>query len=59
MVEQDERRQLRALLIVEHGVHREAVADPVGFALAVDAEDVFHPFQMGAEPPKATDVARG
>src|SRR2546423_1207041 len=53
MVEQDERRELRSLFVMEDGVHGKAVADPVAFALAVDAMDVFHPSQMGAEGPES------
>jgi hypothetical protein len=49
MVEQQERRELRLLLVMEHRMHREAVADPVAFALAMNAEDVFHANQYGIE----------
>jgi hypothetical protein len=42
VVEQQERRKLGMTPVVEHCVHREAVADPVPLGLAMDAEDVFH-----------------
>jgi len=46
MVEQQEGRELRPLLVMEHGMHRETVADPVAFALAMNAENVFHGSNM-------------
>ncbi len=49
MVEQQEGRELRPLLVMEHRMHREAVADPVTFALAMNAEHVFHVDQYGIE----------
>ncbi len=59
MVEQQERRELRLLLVMEHRMHREAVADPVTFALAMNAEHVFHVDQYGIEQldKKAQNIA--
>ncbi len=42
MVQENEGREFRVLLVMEHGVHREAVSDPVPFAAAMDSNDVFH-----------------
>jgi acyl CoA:acetate/3-ketoacid CoA transferase len=42
VVEEQEGRELGMTPVVEHGMHGKAVADPVPFGLAVDAEDVFH-----------------
>jgi hypothetical protein len=47
MVEQKKRRKLGMTLVVEHCMHREAVADPVPFGLLVDTQDVFHAINMG------------
>ena len=47
VIEQQKGRNLRVALVVEHGVDGEAVADPVPFGLAVNAEDVFHASQYG------------
>jgi hypothetical protein len=35
-------------LVIEHGVNRKAVADPVPLGLAVDAQNVFHAASMDA-----------
>jgi hypothetical protein len=35
-------------LVIEHGVDRKAVADPVPLGLAVDAQNVFHATSMDA-----------
>ena len=48
VVEQQERRKLGVALVVEHGVNRKAVADPVPLGLAVDAQNVFHAASMDA-----------
>jgi len=41
VIEKQEGRQLRAeVLVAEHGVHREAVAHPMGFTAAVNAAHV-------------------
>src|SRR5207302_4408440 len=59
MVEQQEGRELRPLLVMEHRMYREAVADSVAFALAMNAEDVFHAEQYGIEQldKKAQNIA--
>jgi hypothetical protein len=46
VVEQQEGGELGMALVVEHGMDREAVADPVPLGLAVDAQDVFHDCSM-------------
>ena len=48
VVEQQERRKLGMALVIEHGVDRKAVADPVPLGLAVDAQDVFHASEYGS-----------
>jgi hypothetical protein len=50
MVEQQERRKLGMTPVVEHCMDREAVADPVPFGLAMDAEEFFHASSMGTHP---------
>jgi hypothetical protein len=55
MVEEQEGRKLGMTPVVEHGMHREAVAYPVPFGLAVDAKDVFHAPNMC---PSADDIKR-
>jgi hypothetical protein len=44
---------------MEHRMHREAIADPVAFALPMNAEDVFHVEQYGIEQldKKAQNIA--
>jgi hypothetical protein len=42
VIEKKERRKFRVAPVVEHRVHREAVADPVPLGLLVYAENGFH-----------------
>jgi hypothetical protein len=47
VVEEQKGRKLGMALVVEDGMHREAIAHPVTLGLLVDAEDVFHASNMG------------